>query len=75
MLPLQDVKAKLSQYISHVEKGHIYTISKNGKPVAMLVPYIEEIDTQTGIDLIKKSRSSINQSSEQLFQLINKDRS
>ena len=74
MLPLQEAKAQLSKYISFVEQGHVYTISKNGKPVAKLIPFTEKSDVNSGIELIKKVRSSKNISSEEILDLINKDR-
>lgn len=35
-------KTQLSQLVARVERGERVTISRNGRPVAQLVPYVRE---------------------------------
>jgi prevent-host-death family protein len=39
---IYDAKTRLSQLVARAESGEHVTISRNGRPVAMLVPYIPE---------------------------------
>jgi prevent-host-death family protein len=47
-------KTHLSSLIENVQNGYEYTITKRGKPVAMLVPYQEESTSLKVVDVIKE---------------------
>ena len=75
MIPLQEMKAKLSQYISDVEKGSEFIVTKNGKPVAKLTPYIEQ-NTNSVEDILRLRdhafKTQVEVSMETIKELIEK---
>ena len=44
-----DAKTRLSQLIARVEDGEEITIARHGRPVARLVPFTEERQTELGL--------------------------
>ncbi len=57
-----EAKTHLSGLIDNVQKGHEYIITKRGKPVAKLVPYVDPsdgMDTAEIMEEFHKLRNSV----------------
>jgi len=65
--PLADVKARLSAYLDHAETEGPVVITRNGKPVAVLISPRDDADLETLVlsrsprfqALLEKSRESV----------------
>ena len=74
-----EVKTHLSELLRRVEKGESFTITRNGVPVAKLVPMVEKpkLDVEQAIvDLLefRKHRAGSGLSVAEIKELINEGR-
>jgi prevent-host-death family protein len=51
-----EAKTKLPDLLHRVEAGESFTITRNGKPVAKLVPFEERSPGKTATDIVKAFR-------------------
>ncbi len=72
-----EAKTNLSRLLRRVQKGERITITKHGKPVAMLVPVNAEKVSERGkiIEEIRKFRKNIFRSGLSLREMIEEGRS
>ena len=81
--PLAEVKAKLSAYVEQAEKEGPIVITRNGKPVAVIIAPVSDEDLENLIlarsprfqALLERSRKSLNSgkglSTDQFWRAVN----
>jgi prevent-host-death family protein len=72
-----DAKTKLPDLLHRVEGGESFTITRNGKPVAKLVPFEELSPGKTATDIVetfRKIRERSKSGKPSIQELINQGR-